>query len=806
MRQGLRNAVLFLLTTGVCVSRLGAEVDFSHQIVPVLREHCAECHSGDKKKGGFSFNTREALMEGGENGEVVRPGKSAESRMIEVVLSKDKDEQMPPKGARLAAEKVALLRRWIDEGVKWEPGYAFKKAGYEPPLKPRKPVLPAAVSGREHPVDRIVDAYLAARKAPVPTRVGDDVFLRRVSLDVTGMLPSPERRMAFLADPAPDKRTRLVASLVDDRQAYAEHWLVFWNDLLRNDYAGTGYIDGGRKQITGWLYKSLVENKPYDRFVRELIAPGAEAEGFINGIKWRGNVNASQVREVQFAQNLGQVFLGINLKCASCHDSFIDRWKLDEAYSMAAIFATEPLEVHRCDVAQGRKATPGWLFPEIGNVKPDAPQPERLRQLADLMTSRENGRFSRTIANRLWHRLMGHGIAHPVDAMGTEPWSEDLLDHLATFLTENGYDLKKLTAHIATSEAYQSESAAGAEPVAGEAYVYRGPVARRMTAEQFMDAVWQLTGTAPPKPDANVLRGEAPPVARKPAVAPVAKWIWSSADFRKAAAGQEVTFRKVFTLPDKFGAALMGITCDNEYRVIVNGKEVAADADLTRAEIIPLGVHLKAGANNLIIVAKNAGKGPNAAGLIAELRVNGAAENIVIGTGADWEWSGMVPDARGKMPEGVKWAKAFVIADMPVYDRYSRQVSDALAGAPSGDGGLVRASLVKSNLLMRSLGRPNREQVVTERPAIFTTLEAIDLANGQLLTDLLDRGAASLMARHKGDARSLADWLFQQALSREMNAAETTALKPLLDGPLDAPKAADLLWAVLMLPDFQLVR
>ena len=806
MRQLIAHSFLFSLALSASGSLPGAAVDFSHEIVPVLREHCAECHAGEKKKGGFSFNTRETLLQGSENGEVVKPGKSAESRMIEVVLSTDKDEQMPPKGARLPAEKIALLKRWIDEGAPWEAGFAFKKAGYEPPLKPRKPELPAATSGREHPIDRIVDAYQARLKVPMPKSADDGTFLRRASLDITGLLPSPERRESFLADKAPDKRARLIRELLADKQAYAEHWLVFWNDMLRNDYAGTGYIDGGRKQITGWLYMSLIENKPYDQFVRELIAPGPEAEGFINGIKWRGNVNASQVREIQFAQNLGQVFLGINLKCASCHDSFIDRWKLEEAYSLAAIYATTPLEVHRCDVAQGRKATPGWLFPEIGNVKPDAPQPERLKQLAALVTSAENGRFTRTIANRLWHRLMGHGIAHPVDAMGTEPWSEDLLDHLGTFVLDNGYDLKKVIEHIATSEAYQAVSASGDEPAASDVYVFRGPVPRRMTAEQFMDATWQITGTAPPKPDANVLRGEAKAAAKRPEGSLRATWIWKDAEFRKAGAGQQVTFRRVFTVPQKFSAALMGITCDNEYRVIVNGKEAAADTDLTRAEVIPLGTRLKAGANNLMIVARNGGGGPNPAALIAELRVSAGAESVVIGTGADWEWSDKAPDARGKMPDGTAWAKAVEIEGAPVYGRLAQHVQDALEGAPTGDGGVVRASLVRSNLLMRTLGRPNREQVVTERPAIFTTLEAIDLANGQLLTDLLARGAAGLAARFKGDTNAFATWLFRQALSRDMNARETEALGPLLEGTLDEARTADILWAVLMLPDFQLVR
>ena len=134
--------------------------------------------------------------------------------------------------------------------------------------------------------------------------------------------------------------------------------------------------------------------------------------------------------EVQFAQSVAQSFLGINLKCASCHDSFIDRWKLDQAYGLAAVYATRPLEIARCDKPTGLMATAGWLFPELGKIDPQATQPERLKQLAALMTHPQNGRFQRTLANRLWHRLMGRGIVHPVDAMQTV--DGDLATVLAT--------------------------------------------------------------------------------------------------------------------------------------------------------------------------------------------------------------------------------------------------------------------------------------------------------------------------------------------------------------------------------------
>src|SRR5205807_5041847 len=200
--------------------------------------------------------------------------------------------------------------------------------------------------------------------------------------------------------------------LLGEKRSYAEHWLTFWNDLLRNDYAGTGYIDGGRKQISPWLYRALLDNKPYDQFVRELISPTPDSEGFILGIKWRGNVNASQVREVQFSQNVAQVFFGMNLKCASCHDSFIDNWKLADAYGLAAVIADKPLEIHRCDKATGKFSAPRFMWPELGDIDAKETKAKRLEQLAGLVTHPNNGRFTRTIPNRLWQRLMRHGLVH----------------------------------------------------------------------------------------------------------------------------------------------------------------------------------------------------------------------------------------------------------------------------------------------------------------------------------------------------------------------------------------------------------
>jgi len=602
------------------------KIDFAHDVLPLLKTHCIKCHTGSEPEGEFSMATRELLL----TAKVVVPGKSGESKLIARITSKDPDERMPPEGEPLSEKQMEMLRRWVDQGLPWQDGFAFGAPAYVAPLQPRRPELPPAQNGRTNPIDRLVDGYYSKHKITAPPAADDETFFRRVYLDVIGLLPTVEEREAFLADKSADKRERIVRDLLANDRAYAEHWLTFWNDLLRNDYAGTGYIDGGRQQITGWLYQSLLANKPYDQFVRELINPSPDAAGFIKGIKWRGRVNASQTPEIQFAQNISQVFLGINMKCASCHDSFIDDWKLDDAYGLAAIVAEQPLEIFRCDEPTGKTARAAFVFPELGAIDANQPREERLAQLAGLITHADNGRLARTIVNRIWHRLMGRGIVHPVDALGHAPWDEDVLDYLAIHLADNEYNLKKTIELIAASQAYQAQTSVANEQSSGDEYIFRGPSARRMTAEQFVDSIWRLTGTAPATPATKM-------------------------------------------------------------------------------------------------------------------------------------------DNRGGEP--------------------------------------VRASLVNSDPLMRSLGRPNREQVVTTRPEDLSTLQALDLTNGQLLADLLDRGAKNVRKEHPDwNAEQLTRWLYQSALCREPSREELLVAKKILSDPIGDEQVSDLLWTVLMLPEFQLVR
>lgn len=805
-----RSLVLFLAFALIETARSDDKIDFAHDVAPVLKKHCVACHGGKETKGGFSMNTRELLLEA----EAAVPRQAGKSRMIELIESRNPDEQMPPKDRpRLAAAEIAALRRWIDQGLPWEAGFTFAESRYEPPLRPRRVELPPAAAGRENPVDRILDAYLAEHQISAPEAASDAEFLRRVSLDIVGLLPEPEALDAFLADASPDKRGHIVRALLADDIGYAEHWLTFWNDLLRNDYAGTGFITGGRKQISAWLYRSLVDNKPYDQFVRELISPRDDSDGFIRGIRWRGNVNASQTPEIQFAQNISQAFLGINLKCASCHDSFIDHWTLAETYNLAQVYSNEPLTLHRCDKPLDKQAQAAWLFPELGEIDVSAPQPQRLEQLAALMTHPENGRFTRTIVNRIWHRLMGRGIVHPVDAMHTEPWSADLLDYLAGDLAEHGYDLKQTIALICTSHAYQAKTPRIERLPRESEYVYRGPLARRTTAEQFADAVWRITGAAPGRFDAPVQRFKTESSgAGSPTITKLTgRWVWS---YPEAAgpvpkAGETITLRRQFDMPAAPVRAVAAITCDNEYTLYVNQKQVLADANWETVEVADLVPQLRPGKNEILIVAKNAGGGPNPAGLFFEVRfrhAEGAEEPL--GTDDRWQWTAAKPDARGRFKQDPgDWKPAAVIPNAEVWSsRVEPQIVQQLTTAGNAAVRMVRASLLKNDAFMTALGRPTRDQIVSMRPSELTTLEAIDLANGQALADAIAAGAGRLAAQFGSDPDGLTHWLFAFALSRSPTAEEKSLARELLGSEPTQQGIEDLLWSVFMLPEFQLVR
>jgi mono/diheme cytochrome c family protein len=609
-------------------------VNFSKEIKPLFQASCVTCHGRGKAKGGFRLDTRETALKGGDSGPALLPGKSADSLLIALVQGVDSDNVMPKKGSRLTAEQIGLLRAWIDQGAPWDAQVTFGRV--EPAnLKPRLPAIPPATKAA-NPIDRFLEPYFAAHNIKPPRTVNDRLFARRAYLDVIGLLPPPEELETFVADRSRDKRERLVERLLADDRSYAEHWLSFWNDLLRNDYKGTGYIDGGRKQITTWLYSALLTNMPYDKFVAELVNPTPDSEGFTKGIVWRGVVNASQTPQMQTAQNIAQVFMGVNLKCASCHDSFINDLTLADAYGLAGIYADGPLEMVRCDKPTGKKAELKFLYPELGAIDPTADKPTRLKRLAQIVTQRQDARLTRTLVNRLWQRFMGRGLVEPVDDMEKMAWNPDLLDWLAEDFAAHSYNMKHLIRQILTSRAYQLPAVNVGEQQQQQDFVFRGPAVRRLSAEQFRDALTCLTGAGYSSP----------------------------------------------------------------------ATEVTSSLTTNLAESHP---------------------------------------------------------------------------------------------------GKVRAALVAADPLMVALARPNREQVVTTRPTAATTLQALELTNGETLDDLLKRGAKDLLTSPSAANGDLISTLYEKALGRKPTGPELQLAREIVGQPVQPAGVEDFLWAMTMLPEFQLI-
>ena len=763
------------------------ELVLSAEARGVFAHSCTKCHGQQKQKGELRLDTKEAALKGGEDGPALVPSQPAKSELLRrVMLAKGHDEAMPPKEGTLDPKEVETLRKWIAAGAPWPDGETAGVVFQRAPIAPRKPEFPAGTEALTNPVDRFVVAYLREHQVPPQDGVDDRTFLRRASLDLLGLPPTWEEVSAFAGD-----RAQAVDALLARKEDYATHWLSLWNDALRNDYSGTGYIDGGRRQISQWLYEALRDDKPFDAFVRELIAPAsAESDGFIKGIQWRGSVSAAQRRELQAAQGLSQVFLGLNLKCASCHDSFISDYKLKDAYALAAVFADNPLEVARCDKPTGEQQGPGFFWPELGTIDAAKPRAERQQQLAALLTKKENGRLARTMVNRLWAVCFGRGLVEPVDSMDNTPWSRDLLDWLAWDFAESGWSVKHTLRLIVTSQAYQlpAMQVADVEELGKSSFVFRGPVVRRLSAEQFTDAVSRVAAPLYVKRDFGADRAEA-------ALAKGAAWIWHSDGDENATSFPLAKryFRTTLELPAGskiLRAAVVG-TADNTFVLYVNGTQALASSDWETARSAEL-TNLVQGAKSLTIAVMADNIAIGAAGLRMAVGVwlEGQKAPLIVETSPGWRTSATGPAGWEKPGfDDSAWDSAIAVTPEALWaqTREFRLTSEPF---------LVRASLVENDPLQSALGRPIRDQVTMSRASQATLLQALTLTNGPTFSAALDRAAKLWDARLPDPQQRLAA-LYHTALQREPRADERT---------FASAATSDVLWSLLLQPEFQLIH
>ena len=780
-------------------------VDFSADIRPIIEQSCLACHGRERDKGGFRMDTRELALKGGDSGLAITIGNSAQSRLIQLVAGKESESFMPRKGNRLTPKQIGLLRAWIDQGAAWDRSVSF--ARNEPPnLHPRRPI-PPEIEGVKLPLDRFLDAYFQRESISSPPVINDRLFARRVWLDSIGLLPPPDQLRKFLADDRPNKRELLVDRLLNDNPAYAQHWLTFWNDLLRNDYAGTGYLNNGRSQITAWLYEALATNKRHDQFIKELVDPiQYKSSGFLDGIVWRGVVTASQRPEMQASQNISQVFLGVNIKCASCHDSLINDYTLKDAYGLASVFANKPLEMHECNQATGKFSAPRFLFPQLGRIDESASLETRRRQLAEILTHTANGRTPRVIVNRLWARLLGRGLVEPVDEMDLPAWNQDVLDWLAADLVANKWNLKITLARILNSRAYQLPAVDHPEQPTGK-YVFRGPGVGRLNAEQYRDALSSLTGVGYVTPTANVdfsLGAKAANPRHEQTITRPIRWIWSEPAADKGLTSGSINLRRTFSLPELPTHAVAAIAADDIFELYINSIRVLNGSNWKRPSYANLRPYLRKGRNLIAVQAVNAGSGVNSAGFIFYCRIDIAEKRFDIASDKTWLTGRAAPRWTGFAFDDHDWKPVAVLGpiDMKPWSLQTRLEATVSGAYFSGS---VRAALVPSDRLARALGRPSRERVVTTRRLTATDLQALELTNGESVSRILTQGAYKLAVEHKTTPVALINQLYVHAISRAPSAQERDIAAQLIGSPVKQEGLEDFLWAIAMHPEFQLI-
>jgi hypothetical protein len=364
--------------------------------------------------------------------------------------------------------------------------------------------------------NNFVDRLAAAKFREVgitPAPLCDDAtFLRRAYLDATGTAPTPERAAAYFDSADPDKRTRLVDELLGltgdpardvHTNDYAAFWALKWADLIRSSSTSAG--EQGMWALNNWLKESFRQNKSFDRFVRELLT--ARGSTYSSG---PANYFRIARKPEDLTEATAQLFLGVRLQCAKCHNHPYERISQDDYYGFAAFFARvgnktsqefgifgrETIITVRSDGEVAHPKTGRVMKPTSLFGKPAAESGDRRRPLAEWMTAADNPFFARNVANRYAAYLLGRGLVEPVDDLrATNPASNpELLDALAADFVRSGFDVKHLMRTIMTSRLYQLDSQPTKANAADEKF-YSHYRVKRLAAEPLLDAVDAACGT-----------------------------------------------------------------------------------------------------------------------------------------------------------------------------------------------------------------------------------------------------------------------------------------------------------------------
>ena len=329
----------------------------------------------------------------------------------------------------------------------------------------------------------------------------DEEFIRRVTLDVTGRLPTVEEYNAFLANVDPTKREKLVDELLT-RKEFVEIWVMKWAELLTIRTTNQISYKSMLLYYT-WLQERVANNVPMNVMVQELL--GSNGGTFANAAT---NYYQNETNTLKVAENVAQVFMGMRMQCAQCHNHPFDRWTMDDYYSFAAFFSQigrkrgeDPREIIVFNSGSGDVRHPVGnrvMAPKfLGGETPDVAGKDRRQVMANWLASDENPFFAQNLSNIVWAHFFGKGIIQEVDdvRVSNPPVNKELIDALSEKLRGYNYDFKKLVRDICTSRAYQLSTKTN-ETNEKDTTNFSHATLRRMRAEVLLDAITQVTTTS----------------------------------------------------------------------------------------------------------------------------------------------------------------------------------------------------------------------------------------------------------------------------------------------------------------------
>jgi hypothetical protein len=349
-------------------------------------------------------------------------------------------------------------------------------------------------------IDELVFEKLKRLRIQPSELCSDTEFIRRVSLDICGMLPTSEETDEFVADADPTKREKLVDKLLE-RKEFVELWVMKWSELLQ--IRSTQYVSYKATLLYyTWLQEQIAGNVPIDEMVTKLLS--AQGGTFSNPPT---NYFQAEQDRLKTAENVAQVFMGMRIQCAQCHNHPFDRWTMDDYYSFAAFFAqigrkagADPREtiVFNSGGGEVNHLVGGRAMPPkfLGGAVPDVAGKDRRAVLAEWLASAENPFFARNLANIVWAHFFGRGIVHEVDdvRVSNPPVNGPLLDALAERFTEYKYDFKRMVRDICTSRTYQLSTRTN-DTNAEDERNFSHATLRRIRAEVLLDIISQVTET-----------------------------------------------------------------------------------------------------------------------------------------------------------------------------------------------------------------------------------------------------------------------------------------------------------------------